>query len=516
VDSRETATARSAQPQRPGAKQPLRVPRADPLLIPRLRERLAEVGFSDEGIRRAWNVEMGSDPWSLAAVQPASDGSPFSAVVTLLWSGTPVEARRLEAALAPLRLLDLERLGLVEIRDRLAHPLCLVRPAGPLMVASDLPAVGADPVLGVVPASETLANLTVRRRGGRALDLGTGCGVQALLLARDHEAVVAVDVNPRALAFARFNAALNGAANLEPREGRWFAPVEDERFETVACNPPFVISPDVTYTYRDGGLPRDAVSRMVVREAARHLADGGFATILCNWIHDDAWADPLRSWVADAGCDALLLHYASVDPVSYAARWNAELQGRAPAIFDATVRRWVDHYRAEGIARIGFGAVILRRRAGAKSWVRALDMATGPTCASSDHVLRLFEGADFLESSPGGDLLRQAFRLVDGHRVDQTLAYQGETYRVGPAVFRCVPGIGLEAPVDPRALEVLLDCDGRRPLAELVREAMVRRGDGGGSLATLVEGAVRLLVERGFMTAILEERKEEEKGEREC
>ena len=76
----------------------------------------------------------------------------------------------------------------------------------------------ADPVLGNVPASETLARLTVRRPAGRALDLGSGCGVQGLLLARHSETVISVDVNPRALAFTAFNAASNAAANLESRE----------------------------------------------------------------------------------------------------------------------------------------------------------------------------------------------------------------------------------------------------------------------------------------------------------
>ena len=44
-----------------------------------------------------------------------------------------------------------------------------------------------DFVLGVSSASSTLAQLTVRDPVGRALDLGTGCGVQSLHLARHAE-----------------------------------------------------------------------------------------------------------------------------------------------------------------------------------------------------------------------------------------------------------------------------------------------------------------------------------------
>ena len=63
---------------------------------------------------------------------------------------------------------------------------------GNLWVASDLTpgldgaphTVGADHVLGISSASTSLAEMTVRDPVGRALDLGTGCGVQALHLPR--------------------------------------------------------------------------------------------------------------------------------------------------------------------------------------------------------------------------------------------------------------------------------------------------------------------------------------------
>jgi methylase of polypeptide subunit release factors len=478
-------------------------PRTDATLVRALRRRLGEVGFGEQGIRDACGVGKSSDPWALAVSEPSADESPFSVCVALFWSGAPVPAAQAESALTPLRLSDLEQLGLVAVRDGLAHPLCLIRPSEGLLIASDPPSADADCVLGFVPASETLTRLTVRRPAGRALDLGTGCGVQALLLARHCDTVDATDVNPRALAFARFNAALNGIGNVRCLEGSWFEPVEGERYDTIASNPPYVISPDASYTYRDGGLPRDGVSRMVVGEAGRHLADGGFATVLCNWVHGDDWADPLRTWVADAGCDALLLHYSTVDSAAYAARWNMDLGTRAPADYQATVRRWTDYFDAEGITRIGLGAVILRRRDGVTPLVRCLDMAAGPSCPSGDHILRLFDAADFLESRRGRDFLRQTYRLVDGHRIDQTLSFADGAYVVRPAVYRCLPGMGLEARVDARALEVLLECDGERSLDDLVMEAAHRRGEPVDDTKKLVEDAGRQLVERGFMIPVV-------------
>jgi methylase of polypeptide subunit release factors len=467
-------------------------------LIAELRRRLVEVGFTDEGLRSAFGSGAAADPWSLATGQIASDDSPFSTLVRFFWSGTPVEERQLAAVLEPLRVSDLEELGLAEVRDGRAHPLALIRPHDGLLIVSGTGAADAGCVLGVVPAAETLAKLTIREPAACALDLGTGCGIQGLLLARHAGTVVATDINPRALAFAAFNAALNGMTGMQTRAGSWFDPVANDRFDVIAANPPFVISPDTAFTYRDGGLPRDTVCRMVVREAAAHLTEGGFATTLVNWIHDEgSWLEPVKAWVTDTGCDALLLRYATLGPADYAARWNLELRSSAPKAFDAAVRRWTDYYREQGITRIGFGAVILRRRSGADNWIRALDAATGPPTAASDHILRVFDAMDFLESC-GDGLMSRAYALVHGHRVDQTLLYPDGKYLVGPAVFR-LPGLGLEGHVDARALEVLLECDGSRTLGDLVSETASRQEVRTESVAALAEPAVRHLVERGFM-----------------
>jgi hypothetical protein len=95
--------------------------------------------------------------------------------------------------------------------------------------------------------------------------------------------------------------------------------------------------------------------------------------------------------------------------------------------------------------------------------------------------------------------------MVDGHRVDQTLGHPEGKYVVGPAIFRFPAGIGLEARIDPRALDVLLECDGRRTLGDLVRDAAERRGEDVGSVSELVAGPVRHLVERGFMVPMVDD-----------
>src|SRR5207237_317262 len=100
--------------------------------------------------------------------------------------------------------------------------------------------------------------------------------------------------------------------------GSWFGPVAGASFDLIVANPPFVISPDSSYVFRDSGLRGDDVSRDVVRGAAAHLRAGGHATVLCNWICRGAatW-QPLEAFVDGTGCDALLLAHEPVEPFTY-------------------------------------------------------------------------------------------------------------------------------------------------------------------------------------------------------
>lgn len=77
------------------------------------------------------------------------------------------------------------------------------------------------------------------RPGDRVLDMGTGCGVNAILAAATAEQVLAVDINPVALDAARRNADRNGVADrIEVRHSDVFTDV-DGRFDLIVFDPPF-------------------------------------------------------------------------------------------------------------------------------------------------------------------------------------------------------------------------------------------------------------------------------------
>jgi SAM-dependent methyltransferase len=446
---------------------------------------------------------------TLVHVRRLEGGDAFATLARLFVVGVPVELPIATEVLAPLAPERLARLGLVRVEGDEVQPLVRLVPHGDYYVCSDLhheSALGtpSDYVPGIQAPSVTLAKLAVRRRAEVALDLGTGCGIQALLAAKHSERVVATDVNPRALRFAAFNLQLNGIDNVELRPGGAFEPVEGSRFDLVVSNPPYVVSPDSSFAYRDSGLPADELCRRIVQDVPRHLADGGFAHILVSWVHEPGrWAEPLREWVAGRGCDAWLLHFGSQDPLSHSAQWLGPLGESDPAEYEAALDRWLAYLRRNQIEAIGYGAVVLRRREGGANWIREEELSLERLESAGDHTLHLFAAEDYLQAvTDDRDLLDRRFRLADGHRLEHTLVGDGETYVVHSQTLSLEEGFGFRVGVDRYTASLLPHFDGERPLGDVIARAAARVDLDPGDRERFLPATlpvVRRLLELGFL-----------------
>ena len=353
----------------------------------RLRAALLVAGFTYEGVTEV----LGPEGYAALArnettpgLRRTGGGWPLETLVRLFLLQAPVEMAAAHRALPGL----VDRMVVAGLLEQTVGEVAArldVRPYAAddqhLWVVSDLTPgldgsehrVGGEHVLGISSASTSLAQLTLREPVGRSLDLGTGCGVQALHLATHSEQVVATDVNQRALRWARFNVELNEiAVPVDVREGSFFEPVADELFDLIATNPPFVISPATgeRLVYRDSGLPGDRVVEHIVRRAPDHLTDGGWCQVLANWVVPvgASWNERLAGWVPD-DCDAFVVQREVVDPASYVELWlkDAGLHGSA----DYLVRydTWLSWFEDQGIEAVGFGWINLRK-AGAGNRVR--------------------------------------------------------------------------------------------------------------------------------------------------
>ena len=215
-----------------------------------LGDALRRVGYTEDAVLEL----LGEDGYAITSDDvPVGDrrlpDTRLGTVVRALFLQLPVPAGDLAHAIGRAAVDALASTGVAEVGDEVALHGRIV-PVGELFVASDdFPGADAekDPpdfVAAYTPTSKLCDALTPRGPVERALDIGTGSGVQAMLSARHAREVVATDVNERALAFTELNAALNGFTNIDCRLGSLFEPVDGETFDVITSNAPFVVSPE--------------------------------------------------------------------------------------------------------------------------------------------------------------------------------------------------------------------------------------------------------------------------------
>ncbi len=147
-----------------------------------------------------------------------------------------------------------------------------------VFVTDPLDSARIDAVFPLCAENLLLASRLKVREGSRALDLCTGCGILAIHAAEYADEVVGVDINPRAIEFAKVNAALNGVAQkIDFRIGDLFEPVCGETFDLIMANPPFEPIPkDVKYhLHSDGGPSGTEVLERICDNAWGLLRPGG-------------------------------------------------------------------------------------------------------------------------------------------------------------------------------------------------------------------------------------------------
>ncbi len=366
---------------------------------------------------------------------------PVAALTAAFVLGRAVPRRSLDAALPGVGVDGAVRLGLVdaagagpddEVRALVdLRPYAAVDAAGTAdwWVVSDQGEVATgrplrpDHVLGVGGASVTLARCTVRRPVARVLDVGTGCGVQALHASRHARAVVATDLSERALRFARLTLALNavpdGDPGVELRRGDLLEPARGQQFDLVVSNPPFVITPRVTgvpeYTYRDGGLAGDEVVRRLVVGVREVLTPGGVAQLLGNW--EDRVGEPfgerLGAWLDASGLDGWVVQREQQDPAEYAELWMRDAGDPGPTRREAMYRAWLDDFAARRVEAVGFGLVTLRRPVSGGPTLRRVEEVPGPLERPlGEHLAACLDAHDWLVGHDDADLLRARLRVA--------------------------------------------------------------------------------------------------------
>ena len=404
------------------------------------------------------------------------------ATLTRLWLlQQPVQAPALERALPGL-VQPLLAAEILRPSTSSGHISALVdlRPYatddGDFWVAADLTPnldtqvrpIRPDHVLGVSAASSSLAQLTLRRPVGRALDLGTGCGVQSLHLARHADTVVATDLNPRALDLARITFALN-QITVDLRPGNLYQPVAGERFDLIATNPPYVMAPPsaARLTYREGGATGDGLVERVVVDGAAHLADGGVLQVLGSWAHvrGQDWTDRVGGWLTATGCDAHVVQREVLDPYAYVEIWLADAGLTGSPEYAERYAAWCDYFDRLGIEAVGLGWLTLRRTGRTPSvriedWPHPVEQPIAPALDAG------LQAVDRLAALTDDEILAARWRLADAV-VEETTGQPGAA-DPEHVVFRQQRGFRRAVALDTATAGILGACDGELPLGRIV------------------------------------------------
>ena len=521
----------------------------DPALLAALHAALRRRDFTHDGVARLLGpaataaLERDQAVPALRVLEPllesAGEDRGLAGVVVLFLLGRPVPGDVLAEALAPVTPGQLARLGLVEETAGGLSAAVDLRPYAAddgteLYVASDLGAaqrpgvLRRDHVLGIGQASLTLAQTTDRRPVGRALDLGTGCGIQTFHLLAHARRVTATDVSDRALGFTRFNLLLNAAAlGIDPRRpedrvdlrlGSLLEPVRGEEFDLVVSNPPFVITPRPAgessgerFTYRDGGLPGDRIVSTLVRELPGVMAPGATAHLLGNWEVPgteraggepvpaaDRWMRRPDGWVPD-GIDTWWIQRELVSPEEYAETWLRDAaEQRDREHYEQAYRAYLDDFAARRVEAVGFGMIRLRRPAAPRPGgaLRRFEHVPHPVQQPLAPALAAaWARADWLEEHPGD--------WLDAHLVAAEDVTEERHQRPGaehPGVILLRQGAGLRRTVvlSSEAAGFAGACDGELSARQILGALAALLGWEGDE-ASRLEAEVRRLVVDGFL-----------------
>lgn len=150
------------------------------------------------------------------------------------------------------------------------------------------------------------SQLTVNKKDS-VLDIGTGSGIYAIKCAKITDHVVAIDINPKAILYAEFNARLNGVRDriefykMDIRQDSIAA-----KFNFIVSNPAIIPAPAGSdfYLHSDGGIKGTDMSFNIIKNVNNNLLDGGKLKMLCTSFKGKGRKLALVEFIEEYFCDS--------------------------------------------------------------------------------------------------------------------------------------------------------------------------------------------------------------------
>jgi SAM-dependent methyltransferase len=374
-----------------------------------------------------------------------------------------------------------------------------------VFVLSDPLDGGRNVAMGPGGGTEHLARLVPDAFLGTALDLGCGAGTLALVAARrGAKRAVGVDLNPRAIELAKFNARLNGL-DAEFRVGDSIEPVASERFDLVLSQPPFVGRPpeQEERTFLFGGAMGDELGLRFLAAVPNVLAPGGRALFLLQSA--ERAGEPLvtrvRKALGEANPNVLVLAGGGPTPATQASVFASFEDPTFGDEYARAARRYLEHFSKQGIVAFGGALVVLSRPSVAFGDGRyALGLTLRSPHYDAASLEAFLRGLDVLEA-PSSFLEREALRISPHVRaarevVESESAPGNVEERIVLRIAQ--PGIGSDWAVAPAELEVLSAIDRSANVGEGL-DALARAAPALAGVREELLGLVRNALLRGAL-----------------
>lgn len=163
------------------------------------------------------------------------------------------------------------------------------------------------------PAEDTLLfaeNLQVERKD-EVLEIGTGTGLIAIIASKQCRTVTATDINPHAIDCAAKNVIANKSYNIKLRKGDLFEPVQEEKFDLILFNTPYLPTSedervdDELEAAWDGGLDGRKIIDRFIEGLKDHLnPEGRFQLVQSSLSDIDKTLEKLKDMGLEASISA--------------------------------------------------------------------------------------------------------------------------------------------------------------------------------------------------------------------
>jgi len=454
---------------------------ASPLLL-KLRQVLLDAGYCEAGLAPTINDEPMNlpDPSTDASAEP----TPLNTLIRLFFMSEDCRPQDVEAAVRPLTLTQLMAAGIVRMEGDLVTAAIRIQPYGRMLFLfkRDPPDVAPEEALMFIsPSSLEVAHLMTRHPARHALDIGTGCGFLAALVAPFCEEVYAIDVNPSAVRAAEFNARWNGLKNISFRAGNLLEPVRGQRFDRIVCNPPFLITPvpevfSSRYIFKHSGLPGDAFCINLAREASQLLEEGGYFHMMFQWEEPNGapWSSHLEKSFSGLGCDVWVARILTTTADEYAAEWVSSLSEIEQADAELLTQQAKQYFRDKNVASAGAGVLTLRRASHRQNYLWFDEAPDDRTEPYGESVAALFDVRARIMQIGDAGLLQEKLRLSPHLELLQTSNVKESAWV--PSASELILKHGLKysfGDVDAQLLELLPMFNGRWTVKQVIGQLQI-------------------------------------------